>query len=573
MNTHSSPLRTRIIRSALWAAYGDALGFASELVDRSGLVQRTGADTITDTRPWNYRAGGRYGVVVKLPAGTYSDDTQLRLSTCRALGTGARFDVDAFAKVELPVFLSYGLGAGRGTKASAANLVRDNVSWFANFHNSADSNYLEGGGNGAAMRIQPHVWAAAERPDRNAIFLNVARNAVCTHGHPRALIGAFFHAHQLLRTVMDGIIPAPETWAEDLMALESLPRIIAEDDYLGRMWMPEWERRAGCTFAQAFIAALTECKQYLTLFQETVSPADSSPTAYQKYLEQIGGYDSASRGSGTKTAMLASALAWLHREASADVALRVSANALGSDTDTIATLAGAILGAASTTEPNGEILDRDLITFEAERMHDIATGGNVDPFPYPSLLDWHPPKTGVDAFGRLDNGFVVAGLGPVKALAHEEFSSKDTVWRWVRTGPGQTLLMKSRPNVSQIELGQISSFFVRNESAKSSISPPAPTRARTSVAAQIRDERRKGARSEVRTESVQVGLFAQETRENRARSRSIDEWLTNVEKSGFMPELVGKAMLEIADGPDGIERASGFAGALARVLQGYRSGR
>lgn len=574
MTTLSSPLRTRIINSTLWAAYGDALGFASELVDRFGLFQRTGFNAISETKPWNYRAGGRYGIPVKLPAGTYSDDTQLRLATCRALGTGAKFDVDSFSKVELPVFLSYALGAGRGTKTSAANLVRDNISWFANFYNSSDGNYLNGGGNGAAMRIQPHVWAASQHPDRTAIALNVARNTICTHGHPRALIGALFHAYQLLRALVSGVVPEPETWAEDLGELEFFPKAMSEDDYLGSMWIPEWERRSGISFSEAFIGAIGECRDYLRLFKDTVEFSETPAKAYLGYLERIGGFDSASKGSGTKTAILATALAWLHREVTPDVALKLCANALGSDTDTIATLTGAILGATSIQGPDDEILDRSLLLFEAGRMHDIAAGQKVDTFPYPSLLEWNPPRTGVDAYGRFEAGFAVAGLGPVMQVSGEEFASKDIVWRWVRTEAGQTLLIKSRAIVGQIEPSQISSYIVRNEKAPSAISPPAPTRARMPVAEPSREEPRKVARNEVRSETTQVSLFSQdETKRSRARGSSIDEWLITIEKSGFSVEIIGRAVVDLLDGPEGIERAAGFIGALARSKRFQRVSR
>ena len=90
-----------------------------------------------------------------LPAGCYSDDTQLRLATGRAIRPDS-FDVEAFAKVELPVWLGYALGAGKSTSAAALNLSKPRTSWFANTFKG----WTESGGNGAAMRIQPHVWAA-----------------------------------------------------------------------------------------------------------------------------------------------------------------------------------------------------------------------------------------------------------------------------------------------------------------------------------------------------------------------------------------------------------------------------
>ena len=89
------------------------------------------------------------GVTVKLPQGCYSDDSQLRLATGRSIRSDG-FDVEAFSKIELPVWLSYALGGGKATSAAATNLARPRVQWFANtFRGWTDS-----GGNGAAMRIQ-----------------------------------------------------------------------------------------------------------------------------------------------------------------------------------------------------------------------------------------------------------------------------------------------------------------------------------------------------------------------------------------------------------------------------------
>lgn len=612
MSTDTDPLRERIVGSALWAAYGDALGFISEMVDRAGLVQRTGSDTVKDTTAWLYRAGGRYGVPVKLPAGTYSDDTQLRLSTSRALSTGGKFDVDSFSKVELPVFLSYGLGAGKGTKASAANLARDNVSWFANFHSSADGNYIDGGGNGAAMRIQPHVWAAAQQPNHREISLNVVRNAICTHGHPRALVGALLHAYQLLRALTTASVPGPDMLLEDLRLLESFPSLMAEDDYLGRMWIPEWERKSGTQFIKAVMIVLDECREYTSLLSEVVN-AMPPTSRYFEFLHRMGGYDPKTRGSGTKTAILASALAWLYRDETPDIALSASANALGSDTDTIATLAGAVLGAVYSLPPKGKILDQAALIFEADRMQDIATGKQVDAFPYPSLLEWKPPKTGVDSFGSFDTGFAVAGLGPVQ-VAKEEFVSKDTIWRWVTTRPGQTLLVKSRLSVVPLGRGQISTFYSSTHMPVGTISPPAPPRLRPSAKSPGRDDvhklayvetrpelaqkslfgeqktertreyessledlplsrndEHKPAHIETRIEPAQKSLFGQQATEKGSKDgRSLGELLLSVERSGFAPALIGRAFLEVIDGPEAEDRASSFAVMLARHYRAHR---
>lgn len=129
----SADQRMAIVSSALWAAAGDALGSVTELADEGARSHRTGSSGLHQTIDWQIGIGGRFGPTVVLPAGTYSDDTQLRLAVSRAIRGTGELDVAAFAKVELPVWLSYALGAGRGTTAAANNLRKQGVAWFSNF--------------------------------------------------------------------------------------------------------------------------------------------------------------------------------------------------------------------------------------------------------------------------------------------------------------------------------------------------------------------------------------------------------------------------------------------------------
>ena len=113
----------------MWAAFGDALGFISALANEAQLRRRISRDVVETTVAWKRRVGGKFGIDVDLPAGCYSDDTQLRLATCRAIRGDGAFDVEAFAKVELPVWLSYGLGGGARNKGGgfSARAARDNL--------------------------------------------------------------------------------------------------------------------------------------------------------------------------------------------------------------------------------------------------------------------------------------------------------------------------------------------------------------------------------------------------------------------------------------------------------------
>ncbi len=223
--------------SAVWAAYGDALGFITELANEGRVEYRSGSSNVTRTIEWRRRIGGLTGTTIILPAGTYSDDTQLRLSTSRAIRGDGAFDVSAFAKVELPAWANYALGAGNSSREAAANLARTSATWYSNFFKNKWASYIHGGGNGAAMRIQPHVWSAPDLKNHDLIFRDVIRNAICTHGHPRGIVGACFHAATLARAFDCGTPPTIEDSVEITSSLRSLPEVISADGDLRLFWL------------------------------------------------------------------------------------------------------------------------------------------------------------------------------------------------------------------------------------------------------------------------------------------------------------------------------------------------
>ena len=63
----------RVARSALWAVYGDALGWISELTDAAGLQRRTDGAPLHEPVAWKRRLGGRSGVIASLPPGCHSE--------------------------------------------------------------------------------------------------------------------------------------------------------------------------------------------------------------------------------------------------------------------------------------------------------------------------------------------------------------------------------------------------------------------------------------------------------------------------------------------------------------------
>lgn len=437
----SSDRGARIRRSSLWAAYGDALGWISELTDEDGLRRRTDGAPLSEPVAWTRRIGGRAGVNVQLPRGCYSDDSQLRLATGRAISADG-FDVEAFAKVELPVWLSYALGAGKSTTAAAEHLARPKSSWYANRFKG----WTESGGNGAAMRIQPHVWAARTPDDPESFLPDVVRNSICTHSHPTGLMGAVLHALCVGRAIADGRCPTSSELTESIEVAEQLPEIMANDVEFG-YWRVAFEQVAG-DLSEAWDVVVKETRRAV----RKISTVTKNMTPQDRYKNMVNGLrlrDPECRGSGMLTAVAATALAWC--EPRPTETMRIAANEVGTDTDTIATMAGAIVGAVSDADPPIEVIDADLFCSEADRLATIAAGGDAQPsHRYPDLLRWSAPVSRADALVSSKNGHLkIRGLGIVSEEKGEPIKSANAgfLWQWIKLEYGQTLLIKRRVNV------------------------------------------------------------------------------------------------------------------------------
>lgn len=431
--------RTR--NSVLWAAYGDALGFISELVDEKGLRRRTRGAALDRLIPWNRRIGGRGGVNAQLPAGCWSDDTQLRTATSRSI-TNDGFDVDAFARVELPVWPSYALGGGRASKAAAKNLVTHSTLWYANTF----SGCYNAGGNGAAMRIQPHVWASADL--EGSFLLDVITDSVCTHSHPRAIVGACFHASTLAHCLRTGSPPTMDECSEIATRLSDTPSLIKNHQSLSSVWLALWERSTNENFHDQWQTTIDELLKAIHQSKAAMSDTGCLAEVYKAICERLELYAEHQRGSGILTPVAAAVLAMTATDPYEGMV--VAANELGTDTDTIATMTGALLGVCHPDKhPPEEPLDGSYLLNDADRLFAISQGTQTDSHQYPDILTWTAPHTQADALVADDGQLSVEGLGPVKELDNELLWSprEDFAWQWVQTEFGQTLIIKRRPEV------------------------------------------------------------------------------------------------------------------------------
>jgi ADP-ribosylglycohydrolase len=549
---------SRVASSAIWAAYGDALGFITEFRDAAGMKRKFSADGVTRLQAWERRVGGKFGPTVELPLGCYSDDTQLRLATSRSIRGDGTFDVEAFAKVELPVWLSYHLGAGRGTKAAARNLERKGVTWYSNFFVEDGTSYLQSGGNGAAMRIQPHVWAEPqERKAPSTLAVNVFRNAITTHGHPRGFLGALFHAQCLSMAVRHGRIADPNAWMRFTDFFDQVPDLVRSDDHLERVWRPTWEQEMRRSLRDSIRQVQDEHLKDIRVATDHLSGLHPRE-AYGKILREVGGLAKETAGSGTKTALLAAVLAFLFKDLGVEDAILTASNEFGSDTDTIATMTGALLGTITAAVPATPPLDAEYLIGEAARLVRISQGQHGASFVYPDLLYWRAPKTQLDAVGLVNGSVVIAGLGPASPLGRLAKAPRQSNvgWEWLRLSFGQTVLAKRRAKLTQLPLSNMPQ------------QPSDPIQARSSL---------KLAHPEVgkqlhqpRPEQVQAqpNLFDRPMKETHValEQKSLDRLTDEAIRSGFHPVAVGKNLIELIDRSlTPIEDAIAYAAILAKA--------
>jgi len=565
----------RTISSALWSAYGDALGFPTELASDRTVQQRIGHSKITRTEPWKRQVGGRFGTLAQLPAGAYSDDTQLRLATSRAITGQGYFDVEAFAKIELPVWQCYALGAGRGSKAAASALCNRSNSWFGNFF----TNYENGGGNGAAMRIQPHIWAATDTKNKDSYLPDVIRNALCTHGHMRGVAGAVVHAVSVANALASGRVSGPEQWLALADDIRNIPQLIAADSELSTFWLPIWEQKSRRTLNIAVDEVAREWTRSVQAAVNLLSNTSTSDYAaiYSQLVSNENGLSKEERGSGLKCALFANVAAFLGKRFGSQEIIETVVNLLDSDTDTIATMAGALIGAANPDARFiGPIQDEDYIVAEATRMYEVSQGRQAATFNYPDTLYWQAPRAAIDMLSRSTEGCSLAGLGKAQAIGEVWYGlQKSSIWCWFKLSFGQSVLVRFRSEAkldspipsSDINRMDTPDMFPAADllsehgtKIKGARQPEAiiATKAATDLQPETTDIKANQAHHPVDATELVI--------QEPILVSSIDlDVLTNEAIKGFDPQVIGGHLLKLAEQPNAISLSIAYTSIVIKA--------
>lgn len=406
---------------------GDALGWPMEL--RGGRVV---GDQVLNPElafhGWTRREGGQNSPTQTfIPPGAYSDDTQLTLAVARSLHH--RDWWEHLTEVELPWWPHYQLGGGGATRRAAQSWARGVPPWR---DKSADR-YWDAGGNGAAMRILPHCFDGASFSE---VRRRVLADGATTHGHPIALVGA-------------------QAFAFGLWAINHTSSALGWGELLSRALdqRSEWSRfEADCVPAGWAGALPTD---YEDRWERTVEEmcqrlhyasgelAHGALNRDRQVLDSLGGF-SKENGAGTVTTACAFYLGSRHASDPRQGVLR-AAFAKGADTDTLAAMSGALLGALHGPDWLGrisrEVMDGPLMERVASEFGQNGDGPS-EPFRRAAKKQANDLIAGTCPGDRVRLPF----YGEVKVLDVLDGDNRNSRIRnwWMHNEDGQTFRIQRR---------------------------------------------------------------------------------------------------------------------------------
>ncbi|NOU83898.1 hypothetical protein GC101_34145 [Paenibacillus sp. LMG 31459] len=360
-------IKDKYFGSLLGAMIGDALGWAFE--DRSNNVSRN-AQIQRSFLNWTRKSGGKFYLhEEEITAGSYSDDTQLIFATARSLQYKNWYS--HFVRIELPAWIIYERGGGGATKRAAESWSNGNQPWRQDKQSKENiKRYFDAGGNGVAMRILPHVFYCDG--DLEELSKQVFLNGISTHGHPRALLSAIVYAWAIdyVRSKEEALgygeliaylLQTKDRWSK-------LPEVQNNKE-----WRESADQNFGGKYLECWSEVVLEIQEGLEIAYTAVRRGllDKS----WETLNNLKCFDKSVRGAGTVATLVSLYMASKYAADPANGILEL-AGLKNADTDTIASMAGGILGTIHGTEwiPTDWLLVQD---YDYARKLTTALGYNT----------------------------------------------------------------------------------------------------------------------------------------------------------------------------------------------------
>lgn len=363
---------SKAVGAMLGAACGDALGWPNERVGKSNVTKQP-QGRLNDFRSWTRRSGGRFSPHEEtIEAGEYSDDTQLILCLCRSLLKGENW-WEYFIKVELPFWSAYERGGGGATKRAVDSWLDGVAPWSSTRKPRDVKRYFDAGGNGVAMRVLPHILRLGEK-EFSVIATNIFLDGITTHGHPRALLGALAYGYALWMAFRKDSKLAYGELVEDLIKNAEVWSALPAPSAI----QPEWKNQAERNlqgYAKLWESAKAEVLEYLEVCRTEL--AKGALSFDDDVLKKLQCFNSKISGAGTVAAIAAVYLASRHAADPINGVVK-AAFAIGSDTDTIASMTGGLLGCVNGSDWLSPVRQGIQDAPYIEKCASRLAGGQVD---------------------------------------------------------------------------------------------------------------------------------------------------------------------------------------------------
>ena len=427
----TSTIHYRALGAMLGAAYGDALGWPNERSRNKAKAPESGS--FHKLRAWQRDQSTRFATLrYDIEKGSYSDDTQMILCLSRSLLKSDQW-YKHYTTKELPFWQVYQRGGGGATKSAVKAWASGIAPWLYD----EKERFFNAGGNGVAMRVLPHA-IMGYKLDFGHTAHNILLDGIATHGHPQALVGALAYGYALwyalrqgslanhtLRSAPSGneatqgcsdgvandgkgvgpyasaelfyeanfakvVLDAIDEWsacALDYDLPESFIKLAQDSSSSGSNYSYRalWDE-AVATMQKYLVTAASSCEHIAAALAKVKSATGANvanPAFYEQIeklndnsLKALNCFDKNVSGAGTVAAAVAiyQASAYLHDPVRGIVRL---AFAKGSDTDTNASMAAALLGSVYgeefiDSETLAEVQDKDCIRGYAQALVNSA---------------------------------------------------------------------------------------------------------------------------------------------------------------------------------------------------------
>ena len=427
----TSTIHYRALGAMLGAAYGDALGWPNERSRNKAKAPEAGA--FHKLRAWQRDQSTKFAILrYEIEKGSYSDDTQMILCLSRALLKSDQW-YKHYTTKELPFWQVYQRGGGGATKSAVKAWASGIAPWLSD----EKERFFNAGGNGVAMRVLPHA-IMGYKLDFGHTAHNILLDGIFTHGHPQALVGALAYGYALwyalrqgslanhtLRSAPNGneatqgcsdgvandgkgvgpyasaelfyeanfakvVLDAIDEWSACALNYdlpESFIELAQDSSSSGAHYSYRalWDE-AVATMQKYLVTAASSCEHIAAALAKVKSATGenvANPAFYEQVeklndnsLKALNCFDKNVSGAGTVAAAVAiyQASAYLHDPVRGIVRL---AFAKGSDTDTNASMAAALLGSVYGEgfidgETLAEVQDKDCIREYAQALVNSA---------------------------------------------------------------------------------------------------------------------------------------------------------------------------------------------------------